>query len=353
MKPTRQKVRSYLPTVIRLLVSAALLWGVFHIADFKKSVGKALSVPWLFALGGFCVFALGELLTILKWQYLLWKAGRKVPFLLLAKAVLVGNFYSMFLPTSVGGDVARVLMVGQASGGLSMSAATVFMQRNTGMGALLLIANVASWLPPLKIALFPSGLDVLNYVGVWFGLIAIVYLAINWVLISERIYTAVWKHLGPDGQAPVTRWQRVGTPLRTLHHAVRLCKGAWVGALALSVCTQLLDCTMAYLVGCGLGLGLSFTQFCVYVPAVTLAALLPITFNGVGLRESVYLVLMERSGIAKDQAVGLSLVHFAFMLILALAGGIWHVLAPLNATSTPNAEKPTQADSACSDSPDR
>ncbi|GIX45052.1 MAG: hypothetical protein KatS3mg130_1460 [Candidatus Sumerlaea sp.] len=170
------------------------------------------------------------------------------------------------------------------------------------------------------------------------ALIAIAYVAINWVLISERVYMAVWKHLGPDGQAPVTRWQRVGTPLRTLHHAVRLCKGAWVGALALSVCTQLLDCTMAYLVGCGLGLGLSFTQFCVYVPAVTLAALLPITFNGVGLRESVYLVLMERSGIAKDQAVGLSLVHFAFMLILALAGGIWHVLAPLNATSTPNAE---------------
>ncbi|GIX45051.1 MAG: hypothetical protein KatS3mg130_1459 [Candidatus Sumerlaea sp.] len=92
MKPTRQKVRSYLPTVIRLLVSAALLWGVFHFADFKKSVGKAFSVPWLFALGGFCVFALGELLTILKWQYLLWKSGPQGTFSSAGKGGSGGEF---------------------------------------------------------------------------------------------------------------------------------------------------------------------------------------------------------------------------------------------------------------------
>jgi hypothetical protein len=77
-----------------------------------------------------------------------------------------------------------------------------------------------------------------------------------------------------------------------------------------------------------LGLTIPFGNFCVFVPAITLASLAPVTINGLGLRELGYLVLLENTGATAEQAVGISLLHFGYLLSLGFVGGVTHWISP-------------------------
>src|SRR5690606_26936878 len=57
-------------------------------------------------------------------------------------------FYNNFLPGSVGGDVVRVLLIARYAGGKAKAAASVFMQRNTGLAGLFAIGIPSSFLWP-------------------------------------------------------------------------------------------------------------------------------------------------------------------------------------------------------------
>jgi hypothetical protein len=117
--------------------------------------------------------------------------------------------------------------------------------------------------------------------------------------------------------------------IQRFHDSLLLFRRGVPVAVGISVVTQLLDCLMVCLIAHSMDIRLPFGLFLVYVPAVAVAALLPVSFNGIGLREAVYVVLMGNAGVSPDQAVGISLVHFAFILGLAGAGGLIHWLQPI------------------------
>jgi uncharacterized membrane protein YbhN (UPF0104 family) len=71
-------------------------------------------------------------------------------------------------------------------------------------------------------------------------------------------------------------------------------------------------------------LGLPFWSYCVFVPCVNVAALIPISFNGIGLREAVYVLLLQVFHISASNAVGLSLIHFGYLISLGVSGAIMH-----------------------------
>ena len=59
-----------------------------------------------------------------------------------------------------------------------------------------------------------------------------------------------------------------------------------------------------------------------------MVASLPLTLNGLGIRESAYLVLFGMAGMGKDDAIALGLLWFAAMVIAGLTGGIAFVTTP-------------------------
>ncbi|MEB2333401.1 MAG: lysylphosphatidylglycerol synthase domain-containing protein [Anaerolineaceae bacterium] len=65
-----------------------------------------------------------------------------------------------------------------------------------------------------------------------------------------------------------------------------------------------------------------YTDLMLFVPLLYLAILLPLSFNGIGIRESVFVIFAASWGITSADAVAFSLTVFALGLAGSLAGGI-------------------------------
>ena len=328
--------------MLRLLVAVLLLVIIF---TMKAELGETLrlmaraQVGWIVA--AIVLLLTGHAVSIWKWKLLLRGAGYDLSFRLLVHASFIGLFYNNFLPGSVGGDVAKLLLVQAHTGGRVRAAASVFMQRNTGVAGLLLLGLSMSLIFPVRLAFFPAPFLALNNMATWFAAAMAGYVAVNAVMLSHRSYDLLWKYLArPEGGSPRLR-HRIAEKAQRLHASLLLFRATLPSTLVLSIFTQLLDCFIAYFIGRGLGIDLPFEFYLVCVPLIILAQLIPITLNGLGLRESLYLLLMGSAGVSPEAATGLSLLTFALGFILSLSGGLL-LLRPKHSTSSSHSHTGSQ-----------
>ncbi len=83
---------------------------------------------------------------------------------------------------------------------------------------------------------------------------------------------------------------------------------------------QAANVVLVALVGAALGLKVQPYYYGVVVPLVTLLTLLPISVNGMGLREVGYMTLLAPVGIDGETAVLLAFLSFAVVTVASLAG---------------------------------
>jgi glycosyltransferase 2 family protein len=111
-------------------------------------------------------------------------------------------------------------------------------------------------------------------------------------------------------------------------------------AILLSLILQVTLAVCQYLLARGLGLELPLTAFLLCVPIANVFASLPLTFNGLGIRETAYLVLFGYAGIAKPDAIALGLLWFATTLTGGVTGVFGLMASPIRSqrpTATPAA----------------
>jgi hypothetical protein len=80
-----------------------------------------------------------------------------------------------------------------------------------------------------------------------------------------------------------------------------------------------------YLIGEALGLDIALLDYFIFIPIVHLILLIPITINGLGLREGAYLEIFAYYGILPAAAISFSWIDLAFMLIVGMLGGIIYI----------------------------
>ena len=69
-------------------------------------------------------------------------------------------------------------------------------------------------------------------------------------------------------------------------------------------------------------LPVKFSDLLLFVPLLYLAILLPLSVNGIGIRESVFVLFAASWGITSADAVAFSLTVFALNLAGSLIGGV-------------------------------
>jgi hypothetical protein len=68
-------------------------------------------------------------------------------------------------------------------------------------------------------------------------------------------------------------------------------------------------------------------SFCfILYPLVGTFSALPVSLNGIGLREGGYLFLLGTIGIASEKAVAFSLLWFVIVILASLVGGLVFIL---------------------------
>ena len=146
--------------------------------------------------------------------------------------------------------------------------------------------------------------------------IAVGAIALAGFLVSPLVARLI--HLMPR---PIRRAGGVVTPY--LHNPAAL-----IAPIALSIALQIGLAVCQYLLAAGLGLAVPLSLFILCVPIANVFASLPLTLNGLGLRESAYLVLFGMAGMRKEDAIALGLLWFAATMAGGLTGAIAFATTP-------------------------
>jgi len=299
--------------LLKLLVSGGLIayfLSRIHIENFIQTFASA-NYSWI-ALA-LTVYLFTQALSAVRWTMLARPLGIDTPFQDLIKYYLIGMFFNLFAPGTVGGDVSRIYYVvrdehAHASGRAvtTMHAAmSVLMDRAIGMIVLV-------WLGAVGLILFPEYAVPPTVRSVTFSLALGFVAAVLVAPLLRRI-------LPEDGHPIVVKLRLALRSYRT--HWRALC-----AALILSLLLHLIQSWLHVIMGRALGLDVPFS-FCIIVyPLVGTFAAIPISLNGLGLREGGYIYLLAVIGIGTEKSIAFSLLLFLIVALDSLVGGLLFLL---------------------------
>ena len=114
-----------------------------------------------------------------------------------------------------------------------------------------------------------------------------------------------------------------------ISRAVATFKGrreALMKALCLSLLLQLNVITFYYLIGLSMGFEIAYYNFLVIVPLAIFVMMIPVSINGIGIRESVFVLLLIPFGISNASAIAYAWLEFGLFMTYGLLGGLLYVL---------------------------
>lgn len=304
-------MKKHLWFVVRSAVSIAVLWYLFSKTEFSavfESMGSA-SAFWLFM--SFLLLGIGKLLTGYRWKVLLTAQGVDVPLRTLIASLFVGQFFNSFLPTNVGGDAVRALDLAQYSKQGAKSLTSVVADRFIGVVAL-----VAFGVGALLIAL-GIGQDVTVFV--WPIIISVLLCILAAVIIFNSFLSNLTEQL-----LNRVGMKKISSKIRKMHESFQMLRGrrTLLVTFLISLALQANVITHYYFISLSLHSDISLLYYCLIIPIVLIVLLLPISINGIGLREGIFVFLLSGLGMTSPDAIALSWIAFAMAFSQGIIGGI-------------------------------
>jgi uncharacterized protein (TIRG00374 family) len=308
-------VKRILVRAVKVAVSLGLLVFLIHRAGLGEMADVFRSASAAGLALALTVYIGTIFLISWRWQVLLVSQQAPVPFGQTLALYFIGFFFNNFLPTSIGGDIYRALGAGRVSGRRAVCAASVLVERLMGMLAVAALAILAAILLARQLADGP-----IRALAVGFGITMLLLLAVFFHRRTFQLLESVTQRLSLWGlDAKLLRLYEALSLYRSQKRSLTL-------VFILSVAYQLLIVVFSYLVGLALGLAIPFRYFLLCVPFTVIISLVPISINGVGVRESGYVFLLSKIGHSSSEAISLSLLIYGLSLLASLTGGVLYLL---------------------------
>ena len=308
--------RSTVLFALKLAFSLSILVFIFTTQTSLAKIGDVLKTvnPYWLVLA-FSLHALGLTISAYRWQILARAQGDEVPLAFLAKSYLVGTFFNNFLPTRFGGDVVRIWDGSLYSKSLVKSSAIVLVERFTGIIVLFLFAVFASLFRIDMARRIP-----VIWAALLLGLAGLLLIAAFFLPVFARRLAAFRLHGFPDkARNKILKFRET-----ILHY--RSQKGPFFKATFWAFLLQLNVILYYFLIGRAVHLDIPLVDYFIFIPIVLVIQIIPITINGLGLREGAYIEIFKYYGILPRTAVSFSLIDVAFNLVLGAIGGTIYVL---------------------------
>lgn len=296
--------------VLRVAVSALLLAYLIRLSAFNEIARAFSRINPLSLLGFFALYFASVFFASVRWRILLraWDVEAHLGALL--RYILSGLFMNNFLPGSLGGDAYRLYCGGRDTGRLEAVAATIFYERVLSYASLVTLG---------LIALSIRG-DLASDFTFWL-LLGGVFLALTGLTaISTLPVFGSWAE-GFVSRFPFAERLRLKDWVHSFRFKVRH-PGLLGVVFLLSFLIQFTDIFAFRLVGAAIQLPVKISDLLLFVPLLYLAILLPLSVNGIGIRESVFVLFAASWGITSADAVAYSLTVFALNLAGSLIGGV-------------------------------
>ncbi len=319
-------MRRLLLTLLRLILTAAMLAWIIRGVDTQQIGGVlARANPAWLALGA-GVNLLSVVLAAWRWQRVLAGLGvlKRLP--QVTRLVLVGTFFNMFLPSSVGGDVMKMVLIAPDTARREVAVSSVLMDRVIGLAVTIGVGLVAVLLLP-RVWAEPAVIATLA--------LAVVVFCVGMVTIFNRGLIDLAGRI-----APRRIWERAGPLLLRLHESLMVIGRSpriLLETAGISVLRQVAICLSVYFAGLGFGLGLPPLAYFATVPIAVAITALPVAINGLGLQDNALIFLLAGVGLGAAEALSLSIFLHLLRNTVGLLGGLLFALTRGRASRAPAA----------------
>lgn len=325
--PRARRFRTFLRPFVTALLYAVIF---YRFVDERALLSRLASTQLGYVAGAIAIYVAGQLLSALKWQLLLKPLRLSASYAQLAAFYFTGMFFNNFLPTIVGGDAVKAVLLARVTGAPARATMSVFMERDVGLLALLSIATAAA-LRGARVTLFAVPLLA------WTLLLLAAFVAANVALTDVRAYRLADWILS---RLPLGAFRPKAASLHSAIVPYTKSIATLIASILLSFVFQTIVIVVVFLNVRALGLhpSVPITDLAVIVPLVSLAGMLPISVNGLGVRDYLYIELLDQFGVPAEAALSLALLYVAVTLIASLPGGLVYALRRPSSTRLQRAE---------------
>ena len=297
---------------VQFIVTVALLALLFRKFDWTLFRSAFSRIPPWFYLASFGVLVAGQALYVFKWGLLLGAMGLRVSFWKLAEQYLLGIFFNNFLPTMIGGDAARVYYLGRQEGYATV-ATSIFVDRGLGFLSAAAWGSALVWWLNITTPAFIIAREVLTVLC---------------VVLVAGLAAALTFRLAPI-VALLRRVSLLGRVAETLElvrkrgRSLRRRPGVILAVLAIAF-VYFLPFGWVYQTYFRVAdaVVVPFQAILLVLLAISVLSNIPISVNGIGLREQLHYLLFGSLGVSKELAIGISVIIFSQLLILSVVGGL-------------------------------
>ena len=304
--------KMHLPLIAQGVITVVLLTLLFHEFDWLSFSALFTKLSISAYLMSLVVVAVGVVLYAWRWCLVLRASGVRVGVGAVLRQSLIGMFIGNFLPSTVGGDVAKAYLFGRVHGYSAVSASIV-VDRLLGISILAALAAAALVVGAPDLPIFRVTRTVLV------ALVAAAVGAVMIIMVGTGGLARRVSRFGPRAARGAERLQRVRlimlAPLRepnVLLHA----------AMSVLVYFSLLTLVYQSLIERLGGVRLGLAEILMVVASVTVISNVPVSFNGIGVREQLHVALFSPLGVPKEVAVAISLLLFVHALLISTARGV-------------------------------
>jgi len=302
--------------LVKIAVSAGLLVLLLSWVDMGRmwAYARRASLAWLGA--ALVLFAMNVLVSTWRWALLMRAQQVTVRTSTLVASYLVAGFYNNFLPSNIGGDVIRIRDTAPSAGSKTLATTIVLTDRGLGLLALVFVAALGASLSSAA-------------VGPTHQATAPVVPWLLWLGFAVSAGVSVPALLAPSAVGRLLRPLRVFHPEWVEERVGRLTRalgrfGESPGALAAcfgsAVLVQALLVLFYVAVAWSMQIPVSPWNLAVIVPVTFLVQMLPVSINGLGVREATFALYFGRIGLPVESALAVSFVGAGLVMLFSLIG---------------------------------
>jgi|APCry1669189534_1035231.scaffolds.fasta_scaffold10583_2 glycosyltransferase 2 family protein len=301
--------RAFLFFLIKICLTGIIVYFLFNNIDYTQVLFTLKHVPFYLLAFSIVLTIAGILATAMRWQKIICSLSNPIPLWDACYHTAIGAFLSQCLPSSVGGDVYKGIILKQRYKiSTALSVSTTLIDRLYGISSFVIFALLGCFVEWKSLITSSIGdLMILILVLVGGGLIALYGLKFA-------------KSKLPLFLMPIVKFSE-SISLMFSHKAEALI--IFITSLTASLCLIM----GAFLLSAGIGLELTLFQIFVSIPLVIIVSAIPISFAGWGLREGAMVVILSIYGIPKEEALALSLLFGIVQFLAAFPGLVLWCLA--------------------------
>ena len=295
--------------LLKILISVLLMYLLIRQIDYKEFKEALENVNVLGILIVVIAYLFSIIVNALKWKVLLPKTELTYLIVLCFRA----QFYATVLPGQLFGEASKVTVWNNRDEDISEIAASVIFDKITGIIGQILIGVFGIYLS--------SKANIISYK--WL-LIALVGLGLFFIYVSsERHFYIIIKNL--FGQIGKTN-KSLGNKLIEFydawyHFATK--KGVLIRSILWGIFNQTFGIVSIWILSMTMGLKVGFIEYCWIIPLMSVVLLLPVSFAGVGLRDTSIASMLSIFNVNKGSSLVITMSMLMAQIVAALIGGLY------------------------------